>query len=657
MKTKGIKGLIVITILAVVALGLVTWKGYQPVLGLDLQGGVMVVLKPKGNPGPEQLDTAILIMNNRINSIGVAEPDIRQENGRIVVQIAGIKDKDAAIKLVGETAELRFRAVLADLPPFQDPTTVGSTPGSTPGTEVPGTDVPGTTPATAVPGSVPDPTVVTTAPGAASIDAGPSTTSTATAGPQALALVPGESASATQEPSTSSTVSDTGTPTSVAIPTGASTGTSQGSVPGASETPPGSVPEGTATSVPLDTEAACRSAETQAVSQIAAVPNKALIPTTTLEDDLPNTVVALPVYRDEDLLKPINERQVERRVLLGCSRLTGEALEDASASLQEGKWTVNPRFKAGDEGIDQFNAISAKCFAGSPECPTKRLAITLDGAVITDPSINVASFKADQIQISGSFTEATARDVATKLKFGALPVVLEREQVVEVSATLGQDALHAGLVAGGVGLGLVILYMIAFYRMLGVLAMAKLAVEAALLWSIIAWLGDSAGLTLTLAGLTGIIVSIGVSLDSNVVYYEHLKEDIRNGRTYRSAVDKAFDGAFKTIVKADGVSVLGAVLLYFLSVGPVRGFAFFLGVSAVLDLLASYYYMRPFVALALKSDLAQRRPGLFGLPRPEEVENTTLAKVSRRAKGTTVAAESANAAKRSTGGTTEEVPS
>ena len=164
-----------------------------------------------------------------------------------------------------------------------------------------------------------------------------------------------------------------------------------------------------------------------------------------------------------------------------------------------------------------------------------------------------------------------------------------------MSATLGQDALRAGLVSGIVGLVLVAAYMIFFYRLLGPLAIVKLAIEGALLWSVIAYLGTSSGLALTLAGITGIIVSIGVSVDSNVVYYEHIKEDVLNGKTLRTATDKSFVTAFSTIVKADVASLIAAGLLWWLTVGPVRGFAFYLGLSTLLDLSTSWSYMRPVV--------------------------------------------------------------
>jgi preprotein translocase subunit SecD len=156
--------------------------------------------------------------------------------------------------------------------------------------------------------------------------------------------------------------------------------------------------------------------------------------------------------------------------------------------------------------------------------------------------------------------------------------------------------------------------MIAFYRLLGVIAMLSLALSAGILWSIISYLGASQGLALTLAGVTGLIVSIGVSLDSNIVYFEHLKEDVRRGRTMRSSVDRSFDSAFSTIVKADVASLIGAGVLYWLTIGPVRGFALYLGLATLIDLVASYFFMRPAVILLVRSRRFRDRPQAFGLP-------------------------------------------
>jgi preprotein translocase subunit SecD len=198
-------------------------------------------------------------------------------------------------------------------------------------------------------------------------------------------------------------------------------------------------------------------------------------------------------------------------------------------------------------------------------------------------------------------------------------VELEPQQTQSVSASLGRDALDAGILAAIIGLILVFVYMVAYYRLLGFIAMCSLLVAGALLWTVVAWLGESQGLALTLAGVTGIILSIGVAVDSNVVFYEHLKEDYYRGRSLRSTVDGSFASAFSTILKADIASLIGAAILYFLTVGPVRGFALFLGLSTVLDLVASYFFMRPLTLMLVRLPSLQDRPAWFGMPRQRHV--------------------------------------
>jgi preprotein translocase subunit SecD len=214
------------------------------------------------------------------------------------------------------------------------------------------------------------------------------------------------------------------------------------------------------------------------------------------------------------------------------------------------------------------------------------------------------------VQISGGpggFDPTEASDLATVISYGALPVQLEELTVQNVSPTLGSDQLDAGIAAGLIGLLLVALYMLVYYRLLGAVVVAGLLVTAALVYALISYLGEAVGLTLTLAGVTGLIVSVGVTVDSYVVYFERLKDEVRTGRTVRASVDRGFSRSFKTILAADLVSLIGAAALYFLAVGSVRGFAFFLGVSTLLDLVVSYFFMHPVVSLMA------RRPKLVGM--------------------------------------------
>ena len=230
------------------------------------------------------------------------------------------------------------------------------------------------------------------------------------------------------------------------------------------------------------------------------------------------------------------------------------------------------------------------------------------------------------ITIQGSFSEREARDLALVLRYGALPLEFddpaESGLVRTVSATLGNDSLRAGIIAASVGVGLVTIYMIAYYRLLGLLAILSLALSGTMLWVVVAFLSEWRGLALTLAGITGLIVSLGVSLDSNVVYFENLKEGVVNGRTLQSSVTQAFPVAFKTIFWANLATLIGALILYWLTVGSVRGFAVMLAIASVLDLLATYFFLRPAVRILANSKF--QKPIFMGMPRIDNQPDTLL---------------------------------
>jgi preprotein translocase subunit SecD len=280
------------------------------------------------------------------------------------------------------------------------------------------------------------------------------------------------------------------------------------------------------------------------------------------------------------------------RYLLGPAQLTGTAVKSASAQLNQGQWSVVLNLTA--TGANQWNTFAEQYFH-------RIIGIDLDGQVISAPITQPAqgSFTSfgNSVQISGGFTENQAKTLATEFTYGALPVKLDRLTVQTVSPSLGKSSLQAGLISGLAGLALVMLYIIFYYRLLGLVVLAGLGVTGALLWAIIAILGESFNVTIDLAGVIGIIVSIGITVDSYIVYFERLKDEARSGRTVRSSVDKGFASAFRTVLAADAVSLLGAVILYEISVGDVKGFALFLGISTVLDLVITYFFTRPFVIL------------------------------------------------------------
>jgi preprotein translocase subunit SecD len=282
-----------------------------------------------------------------------------------------------------------------------------------------------------------------------------------------------------------------------------------------------------------------------------------------------------------------------QRYVLGPAGMTGTAVKSANAQLQNnGQWTVNLNLTG--DGANEWNTLAQKQFHAI-------IGIDLDGQVISAPITlpgqqSFTSF-GNAVQISGSFTENQAKTLATEFTYGALPVKLDRLTVQTVSPSLGKSSLQAGLISGLAGLALVMLYIILYYRLLGLVVLAGLAVTGALLWTIIAVLGESFNVTIDLAGVIGIIVSIGITVDSYIVYFERLKDEARSGRTVRSSVDKGFASAFRTVLAADAVSLLGAVILYEISVGDVKGFALFLGISTVLDIVVTYFFTRPFVIL------------------------------------------------------------
>jgi preprotein translocase subunit SecD len=282
------------------------------------------------------------------------------------------------------------------------------------------------------------------------------------------------------------------------------------------------------------------------------------------------------------------------RFLLGPAQLTGQAIGKAYATQDTlGAWVVS--YTLTGSGSPAWDAVAKENFH-------QEVAIELDGVIQSAPLILPAqstftSFDG-QGQISGNFTQSSAQNLAIAMEFGALPVRLQALTTETVSPTLGHSALVAGLGAGLAGLALVLLYVILYYRALGLVIVLGLAVTAALLWAIISALGHTAyAPSFNLAGVTGLIVSIGITVDSYIVYFERLKDEARSGRSVRSSVDRGFKSAWRTVLAADTVSLLAAVLLYLIAVGDVRGFAFFLGLSTLMDVIITWYFTRPLVIL------------------------------------------------------------
>ncbi|MFV0259021.1 MAG: protein translocase subunit SecD [Acidimicrobiales bacterium] len=585
------------------------WTGNRPLLGLDLQGGVSVVLQPTAPADDEALQQTLSIIRSRVDSLGVAEPEIALQGDTIVVDLPGVEEQQRAVDLVGQTAELRFRPVIFNLGPETPPGTEG-TGDTTPGETIPGETVPGdTTPEDTTPGetgsgddptgSIPADTLpTTTVPPAGD---GSATNGGDEQGMGTLTPIAFTQDTGTAQPDTTDSIPADTLPTEDTVPSDTAPSETVPSDTVPSETVPSdTVPaDGSDPSVlPLDQQ----TLDAGMADALAACSTGQL---TTPEGDVADAPVLL-MDRDGN------------RLCLGPTLLTGDALETADVGIVGiGSWTVNPVFKEGPTGIDAFNAAAAKCYVSSPDqavCPSGQLAIVLDHEVVSAPTINSSSFSRDQIEITGNFDEAEARDIASVLRFGALPVELETLQTRTVSATIGSDALRAGVIAGLFGLALVMIYLLAYYKLAGLVAIGGLALSGVMLWAIIAWFGSNQGLALTMAGVVGLIASIGVAADSNIVYFENVKDAYLTGRRPPTAVDRAYGSSISTIVKADVVSLIAAGLLYWLTVGAVRGFAFYLGLATLLDLFIAWLFMRPALMVLARRGAVRARPRLLGLP-------------------------------------------
>ena len=294
-------------------------------------------------------------------------------------------------------------------------------------------------------------------------------------------------------------------------------------------------------------------------------------------------------YKNQNVILPTNGQGFAPRYVLGPVEATGTIVKSAQAGLSSAnQWVVDFSLTAAGQSV--FDKMAAKNYG-------KLLADDLDGRIISAPSIDASSFPTG-VQVSGSFDQASATNLALELNYGSLPVPLKQLNVQTVSPSLGKSSLRAGIVAGLVGLLLVMLYTIFYYRALGVVVVLGLITTAAFLYGLIAMLGHgSLGLTLDLSGVTGLIVSVGITVDSYVVYFERLKDEVRAGRSVRASVDRGFQSAYRTILSADAVSFIGALVLWLLSVGNVRGFAFMLGLSTLVDVVTAYFFTRPLVIL------------------------------------------------------------
>jgi preprotein translocase subunit SecD len=536
-------------LIALVVIGLYAWMfitgNTTPKLGLDLRGGTSLTLQPVVPPGSQTVVTddavnqAVNIIRDRVDGQGVSEATVAKQGtgagSTIVVEVPGQNEQNLFDK-VGKTAKMGFRPLLLSGSPVQTPTST-PTPSASASPSVSGTATPG---ASATTGTTPSPSA------------------TGNGRPSTGLVAASASPTATPTSSATSSAVDSATPTPVATPT-------------ASAAPTGIVP-----STPITPAA-------QAAFDLLDCTKP--IPTERRPPDVAT----------QELVTCATDGS--EKFILGPELIPGSDISGASAGLlttstgaTTGAWVVNLTFNG--TATSKFAQITRQMFAATNGSDANRFAIVLDAQVISAPTVN-GVIADGRPQISGSFTQQTASDLANQLKYGALPLAFKSENLQTISPTLGSDQLRAGIIAGLLGLGLVVVYSLFYYRGLGLVTVASLLIAGLLTFGSLVLLGHTMGYTLSLAGIAGAIVSIGITADSFVVLFERIRDEMRDGRTLRVAVETGWKRAQRTILAADAVSLIAAIVLYLLAVGGVQGFAFTLGLTTLIDVIVVFLFTKP----------------------------------------------------------------
>jgi preprotein translocase subunit SecD len=491
-------------VFVVFLLAAVLVTGNTPVLGLDLQGGVSVILAPVKPATGDDLIVIRDLIRSELENKGIAEPDVRVQGQTIVVDLPGVKDQQKALDAVDVSGVVELRPVVNPSECGQSTSTGPITPAITPSTTTPFSN-----PATDAPSS----------------ESGPSS---------------GPSSGMVMAPAAFRPQQTTPAPT----------------VPGSTVVTP---PSGQA------------------------------------------ALLGQPSSSGAELL-PTRDGS---KICVGPAQGTGEVFSRGSAKLtaQDG-WGVSVGIRG--DGKQTWNNLAAECYNATATCPSTQqgvrgqIAITLDGTVQSAPQVNQPSFT-DSVAITGSFSKAEAQSLASVLNRGAFPVEIKAQEARTVSASAGADSLQAAVIAGIIGLILTLILMFLYYRSLTIVIVAGITVWGMLVFTAASLVSIWTNYSLGLAGVTGIIVAVGVTVDSYVVFFERIKDELRNGRSFKNAAPRSFGATWRTIWVADLVSIIAAAILFTLSVGSVRGFALYLGITTLCDLFVCYFFTRPAVLLLASS--------------------------------------------------------
>ncbi|SDP21267.1 preprotein translocase subunit SecD [Nakamurella panacisegetis] len=568
-------------ILVVVLYGLVfgTKGSNSPKLGIDLQGGTQLTLTAHTVDGSVPSKTAMQqaqdILIKRVNASGVTGAQVQIDgNTTLTVTTPGNQD----LSTLTNSARLNIRPQLAQ---GYDYDLVSAASTATSGTATSGA---------ATTGAKTSSSVVAGEPGTSTKAA---TTSSAAPSPQGLRAAAAATTSATTGATTTSTTKSTAKSTTTTAPAASSGAVASSGAAATTAALKKTWP--IAGSNPKNPDQPAATTAEGWAAWVTAAETAASNGTISCTDVNKAAGVDLP---DLPLIACGTSANGGGVYVLDKTLIQGSEIKSAAAGLDTSSgagWVVNLSFKSdGYKTWSSYTSTSANI--------GKQTAFTLDGEVISSPSIKQAITTVTTM-ISGSFTQATANDLANSLNFGALPLDFKQSASTTISAELGSQYLDAGLIAGGIGLLLVVLYCLVYYRLLGLITIGSLVLSGGLVYAIMVLLGRWIGLSLDLAGVAGLIVAIGITADSFVIYFERLKDEVREGRTFRSAVPRGWERAKRTILSADAVSFLSAVILYLVAVGDVKGFAFTLGLSTVLDLVVVYLVTHPLVALASGSKI------------------------------------------------------
>ncbi|WP_030949455.1 protein translocase subunit SecD [Streptomyces sp. NRRL S-646] len=525
-------------LIAIVALtgGMFASGNTTPRLGIDLAGGTSITLRAVAEPGQESainktnMDTAVDIMNNRVNGLGVSEAEVQtQGNKNIIVNIPRGTNSKEARQQVGTTAKLYFRPVLT--------------------TELSGGAA--TSPSPSVSGS-PSGKATGKATEKATGKSTPSSSATpsATATSQGRAVTGALKADATPSATASSSAKTSASPSA------------------------SSSSSGNAAAAKLQaqyTALDCVNKKQRATAGQGAKPS------------------------DPTIACGQNSSGQWQKYILGPAEVDGTDVKNAQARFNTQSaagWTVTMDFTG--KGSKKFGDITGKLAKNQP--PQNQFAIVLDGNVVSDPSVNQA-LTGGNAEITGSFSQQEAQSLANMLSYGALPLTFKEDSVTTVTPALGTEQLHAGLIAGAIGLALVVIYLLIFYRGLSVVAIPSLLVSAILTYALMSLLGEAIGFALNLPAVCGAIVAIGITADSFIVFFERIRDEIREGRSLRPAVERAWPRARRTILVSDFVSFLAAAVLFIVTVGKVQGFAFTLGLTTVLDVVVVFLFTKPLMTI------------------------------------------------------------